>query len=416
MNASTLLKVVLPPVVIAGGVASLMMLVKSKPDAPRRPQDDRALLVDAQPVTRERHELRVRAHGTVIAAEQVVLAPEINGRVTWTSDQLVPGGRFARGQVVLRVDPRDYRLAVETQSAEVQRAQLELQLEQGRQRVAEREWSLFESTRAAPSENGDGDAASDDLALRRPQRETAEVALRSARSAAERARLTLSKTNLVAPFNAMVVNENVDVGQLVGPGTQVATLVGTDHFWVRVSVPLASLSNLQLPEGDRPGPSVRVSQQIGGRTVERYGRVLRLLPDLDAVGSMARLLVVIDDPLALRDDSRGSLPILLGSYVDVEIEAVDLDDAIEIPRAALREGDRVFVMTPERTLVIREVEVAWSRDDTVLVTGGLQDGEQVIVSRVPTPVDGMPLRTAQSPPQLPATARAPSAMRDEATR
>ncbi|MCA9611344.1 MAG: hypothetical protein KC586_01165, partial [Myxococcales bacterium] len=215
MNVSKVLKIVLPIVVVALGVVTLRGMIASKPEAPRRPQDTRALLVDTTQVARERHEVRVHANGTVIPAEQVVLAPEINGRVTWTSDQLVPGGRFRRGEGVLRIDPRDFRLAVEAQSAEVQRAQLEVQLEEGRQRVAEREWNLFESTREAPAEGQP--EASADLALRRPQRETAEVALRSARSAAERARLTLSKTNLVAPFNAMIVSENVDVGQLVGP-------------------------------------------------------------------------------------------------------------------------------------------------------------------------------------------------------
>ncbi|MCU0675819.1 MAG: efflux RND transporter periplasmic adaptor subunit [Myxococcota bacterium] len=418
MNTTKVLKAVLPVVVIVLGVLGLRALIASKPDAPRVAADTRALLVDVQPVTRARHEVSVRANGTVIAAEQVVLAPEINGRVVWTSDQLVPGGRFRRGEPVFRIDPRDYRLAVDAQSAEVQRAQLEVQLEEGRQRVAEREWNLFESTRAPTTENGaaDSTAPSDDLALRRPQRETAEVTLRSARSAAERARLALSKASLTAPFNAMVLNENVDVGQLVGPANQTATLVGTDVFWVRVSVPLASLANLQLPDGDTPGPVVRVSQQVGGRRVERTGRVLRLLPDLDSVGAMARLLVAIEDPLALSEANRGSLPILLGSYVDVEIGAAPLESAVEVPRVALREGNRVFVMTREDTLSVRTVEVAWSRDESVLVTSGLEGGERIVTSRVPTPVDGMSLRTADDRPERPATAQAPTAMREEATR
>ncbi len=420
MNTTKVLKAVLPVVVIVLGVLGLRALILSKPDAPRVAADTRALLVDVQPVTRARHEVSVRANGTVIAAEQVVLAPEINGRVVWTNDQLVPGGRFRRGETVFRIDPRDYRLAVDAQSAEVQRAQLEVQLEEGRQRVAEREWNLFESTRTPTAENGStgttAPAPSDDLALRRPQRETAEVTLRSARSAAERARFALSKASLTAPFNAMVLNENVDVGQLVGPATQTATLVGTDAFWVRVSVPLASLANLQLPDGETPGPVVRVSQQVGGRRVERTGRVLRLLPDLDSVGAMARLLVAIEDPLALTEANRGSLPILLGSYVDVEIDAAPLESAVEVPRVALREGNRVFVMTGEDTLSVRAVEVAWSRDESVLVTTGLEHGERIVTSRVPTPVDGMPLRTADDRPELPTTAQAPAAMREEATR
>lgn len=414
MNLKKVLKAVLPIVVVVLGVVTMRALIASKPEAPRRPQDSRALLVSVQSVTRARHEVAVRANGTVIAAERIVLAPEISGRVRWTNEQLAPGGRFVRGEPILRIDPRDYALAVDAQRAEVERARLELRLEESRQGVAEREWELFESTRA-PTPEGQT-RPSDDLALRRPQRETAEVTVRAAQSAAERARLALSKTTLTAPFNAMVVDENVDVGMLVGPQTQVATLVGTDAFWVRVSIPLASLASLGVPAPGEPGPVARVSQRVGDRTVERTGRVIRWLPDLDPVGSMARLIVAIDDPLALTEENRGSMPILLGSYVDVEIEAPPLDGVVELPRLALREGERVYVMQPDGTLAVRTVEIAWSEAEHVLVSSGLESGDRVITSRVPNAVDGLPLRTAETTTTPTTTARAPVAPREEATR
>ncbi|MBX3248980.1 MAG: efflux RND transporter periplasmic adaptor subunit [Myxococcales bacterium] len=392
-KVATVLKVVLPLLVIAAGVGFFRFVVSRKPEAPRQPQVDTALLVETTVVERGRHEVAVRANGQVVAAELVVLSPEVTGRVRAMSPELVPGGRFRAGETMLRIDPRDYQLAVDAQSAEVNRAQLELQLEEGRQRIAEREWALFERE---PQEAGAGRA----LALREPQVETARVAVRSAQSSAQRARLALEKATLRAPFNGMVLSENVDLGQVVGPQTQVATLVGTDAFWVRVSVPVASLATLRFPDRHGEGSPVRVWQSVNGQRIEREGRLLRLLPDVDPVGSMARVIVRIDDPLALQGERRGSLPMLLGSYVDVELGAAPLDDVVELPRLALREGNKVYVMTPERTLAVREVEIVWSRPETVLVRDGLASGEQVVTSRVPTPVAGLPLRTATEPREV----------------
>ena len=382
------LKVILPVVVTALGVGALMTLVKTRPEPPRRPTSQEGLLVETQPLRAGDHEVHVEAQGVVAPAQQVVLSAEVGGRVRWQSDELVPGGRFSKGATLLRIDPRDYQLQVEARSADVNRASLELQLERGRQRVAEREWEAF-GTETPNEEEGR------ELALRRPQVETAQTAVRSAQSAVQQARLNLTKTTMTAPFNSMVVNENVDVGQLVGPTSQLATLVGTDEFWVRVSIPVENLSAIRLPRGDEPGSRARVWQQIGAQRVERAGHVIRLLPDIDPVGAMARVLIAIDDPMALGEENAGSLPMLLGSYVTVEIDAAPLTDVVAVPRRAVREGDRAFVMHDGR-LSIRELSVVWRSEDTVYASAGVRDGEALIVSRVATPVEGMMVRVAEA--------------------
>lgn len=399
-----MLKVILPVLITALGVGTMMMLIKTRPDPPRRETSNEGLLVETQTLHAGDHQVHVSAQGVVAAARQVVLSSEVGGRVRWQNDELVPGGRFTKGATILRIDPRDYQLQVESRSADVNRASLELQLEQGRQRVAEREWQAFgEET---PSEGRE-------LALRRPQVETAQTAVRSARSAVEQAQLNLRKTTLVAPFNAMVVNENVDVGQLVAPTSQLATLVGTDEFWVRVSIPVENLSAIRLPSGDEPGSEARVWQDVGSTRVERHGRVVRLLPDVDPVGAMARILVAIDDPMAISEENAGSLPMLLGSYVTIEIEATPLQNVVAVPRRAVREGDRVFVMNDD-ALSIRELDVVWRAEDMIFTREGVSDGEALIVSRVATPVEGMLVRTAEDRTGE-ARAEAPSED-DEATR
>ncbi|MEM9074044.1 MAG: efflux RND transporter periplasmic adaptor subunit [Myxococcota bacterium] len=398
------LKVILPVVVTAMGIGVLMFMVKTKPPPPRVDRAQSGLLVTTETLRSGEHAVTVRAQGQVVAARQVIVAPEVTGRIRWQSENLVPGGRLARGDSIVRIDARDYQLQVESRSADVNRAQLELQLERGRQRVAEREWQAF----------GDGeDQEGQRLALRQPQVETAEVSVRSARSAVQQARLNLSKTNIRAPFNAMVIQESAELGQLVGPSASLATLVGTDEFFVRVSVPVENLASIRIPDRDGEGSPARVWQEIGGRHVERQGHVVRLLPDVDPIGAMARVLVSIEDPMAFTEANADSLPILLSSFVTVDIEVAAIADAISVPRLAVRDGDRTFVMNDDGTLSIRDLTVVWRTEDALLVRSGVRAGERLITSRIATPVEGMALRVADTAPE--AHAEAPAAESEEAT-
>ncbi len=409
MNARPVLKTLLPVLATAAGVAVMLVLVRTKPSPPRQERATEGVLVTTQTLTKGTHEVSVSAQGQIVPARQLSLTPEVSGRVQWQSPELVPGGRFDAGAAVLRLDSRDYRLQLEARRAEVQRAQLELELERSRQQIAAREWEAFGEAAESAGE-GPGSA----LALRRPQLQTAQMALEAAESAAEQARLALSRTTVRAPFAAMVLSENTELGQLVGPGAPLATLVGTDEFWVQVSLPVEHLAAIRVEARDGEGSPARVWQTVGDRRIERSGRVLRVLPDVDPVGAMARLVVAIEDPLGLEREEEDPLPMLLGTTVTVAIRSEPLRDVVAVPRQAVRQGDRAFVMSPDGTLDIRELTVAWRTEDTLLVRAGLREGERLVTSRIAIPVEGMALRVAETSPE-PSTAPSAAAPDPEAS-
>lgn len=135
---------------------------------------------------------------------------------------------------------------------------------------------------------------------------------------------------------------------------------------------------------------VDIEQRAGEATVKRTGLVLRLLGDVDPVGRMARVIIAVDNPMG--EEGKG-LPLLLGAFVNVEAKGRAITNAIAIPREALRPNDTVWVMTPQKTLEIRKVEVALRQRDDVLIQSGLKPGDAIITSRIETPVSGMPVRT-----------------------
>ena len=368
----------------AVGVAAYFYLTKEEPPRAEKPLE--GTLVEVIEVDASRHEVELHAKGTVVPAMEVMLQPEVGGRVVWQSPELVPGGRFKEDQPILKVDARDYQLAVESFRAEVRRARLDYTLERRRAEVAKREWNSFGQIDATEEQRA--------LAQREPQLEAAKLAVKAAESSLKKADLDLKRTTLRAPFNSMVVSESVDLGQLVSPQTTVAKLVGTDEYHVQVSVPVSSLRTISARTDDAPGSPATVTQRVGADTIVRRGEVIRQLPDLDPGGAMARILVRIEDPIG----ERGELPLLLGSFVDVATEALPIDDAIRIPRIALRNGRNVYVMNDENLLEIRDVSIVWSEPEAVLVASGLRARERVVISRIPTPIPNMLLRTAEPSP------------------
>ena len=373
--------------VLVAASAMAFILVATKAEPPRAAKPLEGTLVEVIQINTSRHDVNLHAKGTVVPAMEIVLQPELGGRVIWQSKELVAGGSFKAGQPILRIDPRDYQLAVESFRSQVNRAKLDLSIEARRGEVAKREWNAF----------GEMDVSDEQRALaqREPQLEASRLALKAAQSSLKKAQLDLTRTTLRAPFNAMVVTESVDPGQLISPQTAVARLVGTDEYHVQVSVPVSALRSARVRSADEPGSEAKILQRVGQETIERPGEVIRQLPDLDPGGAMARLLLNIENPLG----QPGDLPLLLGSFVDVAIGAQPIDDAIRLPRVALRNGRNVYVMNDRNLLEIREVDIVWTEPDAVLVTGGVEPNERVVTSRIATPIPNMLLRTAAPTPE-----------------
>jgi RND family efflux transporter MFP subunit len=390
-----LYKALLPVLIVAAGVLVALTLIRTRPQAARAPTPSLPTLVEVISVSSTTEFASVEAMGTVVAAQQVTLFPEVAGKVVRQSRHLSPGGRFKAGELLLQLDPRDYSLAAEQQESNVERAAFELEVERSRQRVAEREWqSLGEASGSEP------DTLGRDVALRTPHLKNATAALAAAKSGLERAALNVERTRITAPFNGFIQEESVDVGQIVTPQTKLGVLIGSDEFWIQVSVPMDRLGLLAIPgvNAER-GSEVRVIQETGSSPVERSGQVVRLMGDLDPAGRMARVLVSVVDPLGLSATAPADrLPLLLGAYVRAEIQGTQLEDVLVIPRAALQEQDRVYVMDARDQLTIKTVSVAYRRPSTVLVQSGLAPGDRVIVSRVPIVQEGMLLRAQDAAP------------------
>jgi RND family efflux transporter MFP subunit len=374
-------KIVLPIAVVLVGVAAAAIMIKTANKTERGVPPQLAPVVDLVDAEPQDLPARVNATGTVVPAREVTISPEVSGRVVYVSDKLRRGERLRKGDVMVRLDARDYELGVRMEASRVQQAELELSLEQERGAIARREWEMLASDSAGSGE----------LARREPHLQTAEQGLESARSGLERAKLALERTTIRAPFASLVREEAVEIGQVVAPGSRIATLLGSETFWVDVSVPVDHLAVLDVPGfGSEIGSEALVTHDLGaGSDVVRQGHVIGLAAELDPQTRTARVLVAIDDPLG---SPEGGLPLMPGAFVDVTFQGRTLEGAFAVPRTALVDGSAVWLANAEDSLVRRTVEVAWTEADIAIVTSGLEPGDRVITTRMSLPISGMKVR------------------------
>ncbi|MEZ4316093.1 MAG: efflux RND transporter periplasmic adaptor subunit [Myxococcota bacterium] len=367
-------RIAVPMVVVVGGFVCMGVMFSLKPRAERSAPEASVPEVSVVALQSRTLPATIESSGVVVAAQQVRLTAEVQGKVVSQSDKLIPGGRFKKGEVLVQLDARDYRAGVAAQERAVKQAELELALERNRSSVSKREWELL----------GDKAKVDADLALRKPHLATAEQAYAAAVASLEQANANLGRTRVTAPFDAIVLEESVDVGQVVGPASAVATLVGTEAFWVQVSLPFEKLSGIDIPgiTGEASSP-VHIVQALGQDAIVREGRVIQLMGQLDPQTRTAQVLVEIPDPLV-----GDGLPLLPGAWVDVSIEGKTLSDTWEVPRTALEKGQYAWVVDPENTLRKRTVTVGWRTPETVVVTDGLEAGDRLVVSPLTLPVDG----------------------------
>ena len=412
-------KLLLIVLIIGSGAVITQKLIHSKPKAKKTPVSLGAPAVNVITVNPKNETIYVSATGTVIPENELILVPQVSGQIIKAHTKMIPGEHFNEGETLFKIDDKDYIIASEQKKAMVVSAEMDLKMENARQVIAEREWSLLNSgdkPLKIKSNNGAQELGKE-LALRKPQLASYEAALKAAKSALEKSELDVMRTLITCPFNAILLEKYVTSGQYVTPGTKLIRIAGIDRYWVRVSVPVEKLPYIHIPGVNAPdgnGSIVRISSETDIQDADdnmdqktyRTGKVIRLEGELESKSRMARILISVEDPLMLKTKPiNGERPLLLGAYVNVSIEGDVLDDVYAVPRQAITSDGEVYLSVVkdesenndekpaaiDPILDIVKVDELWRKKDEIIVKG-LTPGARVVITRIPAPVPGMELK------------------------
>ena len=377
-KSSVMKKLVAPLLILALSAAIFVALVSNQPTLQTTVKEPVPVAVRALEINTGPMQLSVNSEGNVQPSVETKLVAQVAGEVIDVSDSLVAGGEFSKGDILLRLDPRDYEIAVTRSQAAMSRAEAE-------QRFAAEEAARIKSLY--------GDELASIAELQNAERllAVANAALADAKAALMRATVDLERTVFRAPFNGRVRGENVDVGQFVAKGSIIATLYDTDRLQVRL--PLADSQLAYLDEsyaqtglaGDTPA-NVLLTADYAGDTQTWGAKLLRTEGDISVKSRFLHVIVEVTNTL-----SSNGVRLPVGLFVDAAIEGRTVDNLVSVPRTALRPDNSVMVINKRNQLEFRDVSIFKLSDSDVLISEGLLSGERISISPLQFVVEGMPV-------------------------
>ena len=388
-----LLRIAAPLLVLITGFLVVQGLVAAKPEAEKKDEEVRKLSLYVDSVLSEQVVVAVKTQGEVRPKMEIDLIPQVSGRIVAMSEQFSEGAEFVPNTMLLKIDDADYQVAVVRAEARVAEAQTDLERELATAEIKQEEWR----------DNPRKEQEATDFALNLTQVAQAEAMLRSAKADLNKAKLDLARTEIRVPFHGRVRTRNVGIGQYVSAGMPMGRVFSIDTVEVRLPLTDAQLVELNLPLGFMASeaggsPVVTFSATLGAREYQWEGAIVRIDASIDQETRLIYATAEVRDPYGL--SANEGMPIAVGMFVNAEIEGVAEQSAFVMPRLALRNRDKVYVINDDNELEIRTVEVLSTSEERVLVTSGVAEGDRVVTSPVPNAVDGMavePLfRNAQS--------------------
>lgn len=368
---------------VGGGITAFIFL--TEPTASRSGASrETAMLVEVTEAEQGNYMPTIIVTGTVQPSQDITLSPRVAGEVVSRSPDFIPGGFARKGEILLQIDPADFKNTLELRKSDLSQALADLQIEEGRQDVARRDYQLVDEELPDMDEG---------LVLREPQLNAVKARVEAARAAVNQARLQLQRSTIRAPFDAHILSRSVNVGSQVAPGDVLGRLVGREVYWVAVTVPLSKLRWLSFPEDEAAkGSEVRIyDRKAWEEGTYRTGYLFRLVGALEDQTRLARALVAVPDPLGYMNESEEVPSLMINSFVEVRIQGSEIQDVVRLNRDYLRQNDQVWVMD-EGKLAVRDVEVVLTDAKYAYISDGLEDNELVVKTNLSTVTEGAKLR------------------------
>jgi RND family efflux transporter MFP subunit len=383
-----LLQALLAIVIVGIGIAGAVIFIMLKKPPERKQQDVQAPLVEVVQLHSKDIPMVVQGYGTVNPKVEVDIIPEVAGKVVYIHPELIVGGLIPADKTILRIDPRDYELAVRQAEAAVADAKVLLETEQAEAEVARIEWKQLHPDTEPTSP----------LVLRQPQIRKAKALLDSSEAQLATAQLRLERTNLSLPFDVLITTENVDLGQYVVMGQPLAKGYGTDS--VEIEVPLKDselawfdvFENSIFSNGDSnfaKGTPTEVKATFAGTEHTWKGYVVRTAGQVDKTSRMISVVVEVPKPF---DALNGRPPLLPGIFAEVLIQGNTLSNAVAVPRDAIREGNQMWIVNGNR-LGVRPLKIVRADKNFAYVVSDDLDQAKVVISSLDAAIDGMKVRT-----------------------
>jgi RND family efflux transporter MFP subunit len=372
-------KLAITVLILIVSIVGFKLLTGAKKPPEVKPLPDSRPVVKTISVKPDDYQLVIRSQGVVQALNKTTLVSQVSGQVTSFNPAFNAGGFVKAGEALVQVEPFDYQSSVKTAESNLARAQAALEEEEARAKVALDDWKRAGRAGSAPL-----------LGLRKPQLAREKANVLSAEAELERAQRNLARTTIRSPYNAIVSQRQVDIGQYISMGAMVGEVLATDIAEVRLPISSAEYTKLKTNKASIEQNPVKLHISEGDLSWVRPAMIVR---DEGIVSSQNRqiyLVAQVQQPY--ETDEHSLMPLRFGQFVGADIEGPVVKNVINVPLASLHRNQFVFVINKQKKLEKRRVTIIDQTTTDVMISDGLEAGELVMISKLSQPIDGMSVR------------------------
>jgi RND family efflux transporter MFP subunit len=326
------------------------------------------------------HQVEITSFGELVPLESTELSAQVSGEVLNWNKNFIAGGVVKRGEILFSIEADTYEAAVLQSEAQISLAQANLTEELARQQVAEGE------ARNLPK------AQISDLYLRKPQVLSAKAQLKSAEASLRIAKRNLAKTEVRAPYDALVVSRTIGTGQFVSAGTRVAKLNNIET--AEVTIPIAGFDS-EFVQDSLEDTIASINTQ-GRVNTSREGMVHRNLGVVDQDTRMQHIVIRLQDPYGLKSNVPS---IKFGTYVQVTFAGKSLKNVFKIPQSLVN-NRKIWLVNSEDKLESHNVEVIREEGSYFLISSGVSERDRLAKNLPEYPQNGMLVNVIASPKAL----------------
>ena len=365
-----------PLIIILVSIIIFVLMIRLRPEAKFEEPKIIPQLVETMVAYPSEVEAKISSQGTIRPEHEIFVTSELSGKVTWVSKNFLDGAGFQIGDTLMKIEKRDYELALISTESSLFQARLALEREEAEANLASIEWKRV----------GKGDASS--LTLREPQLAQARAVLAAAEASYEQSKRNLERTSIIAPFDGRVRKKMVDLGTNLIPGSRLADIYATASFEVRLPIADKDIPFLGIPlDGTSIDPAnrpeVRLSTSYGGDELNTKGFIVRSESEIDPKTRMISAIATI--PI-----SNANSGFKVGMFVNAEINGLSFPGVTVVPRSAVKDN-MIWVVIDEK-LRRKSVEVIRFEKDFAFISDGLNKNDRILITRLSSYVDGMPVR------------------------
>jgi RND family efflux transporter MFP subunit len=365
-------KLILPISIIVVCVVVVFAITANPPQTKRgAPTKASPVVVEVQQLVIQDYGVLLESFGTVTPQVQSTLVAQSAGQIVSVNEQFRDGGFFEKGDVLVKIDERDYKAQANIATANVLLAEQSLMEEQAQSALAKRNWERL----------GDGSQPSS-LVLREPQLKAAKAALLSAQAQLQIANLSLERTSVIAPFDGRILSTEADLGQVVSTNSAIASIYASDVVEVRLPINNNDLALIELPKEYRKNtavitntPVLLYSDLLGQQ--QWQAKIVRTEGSIDSSTQQLYVVAQIDDPFSLQTNP--DMPIKIGQYVTAQLKGKTLSDVIVIPNNAIYQGSYVFIVQDE-VLQRKSITIRWQNGQDAVISAGLSENDLLVTT------------------------------------